>query len=947
MPVREIIDLLSSSPLPQYSPAPSTMTKKNQDLLMSSPLPPSPSVMFSAFAERAAAAAAAKAKETQGSKVEGTAIWDTPEDTREVELPPQPGTKNKRASKTITHAGVKKPRAQKATVKSKAEKKTQLRNGQIKARVVKNPLELGMSSKYFPEKPQPMGREHPPEIPTISTISDPTLNKIPLAPKSPNQGPHLEPPLYVTRRQWTPVKNTGFLPDNSSPLVNGEPKVTKATFSKMIGAMRYSTESFENAQEVSVSMDNRASNGLIKKQAIEVRKLNRNLHSIKCRANDVIIQIIGLPNSAAVAMATTIEPPIPKPKTLKQKRKTITDQATASYRTATASPLLKYLSPQTSITEDTDSQKLLSRKPGSPAKKKRKSDPETVILLSPTSARERFDSQEFVFETCSQLERANEHETGQTHDSQSIIGLDGANDDYYDEPPPPPSTSVARRGFLKTLARDRKGGSLFRGYSREMRYDRVDMGHEVPAVDAQEQPARQREIRLSKLQGTGGRLWNAAARDLDGGLLDVEFVDMTGSDNGDNGGNGCLGSESSQWKEDRDLLRDRMTAVETIAIGESVTRNGAEESWQSIRRETQIVEGIAAARENDPVQTIRGPRNGPQTISLGPMSTTALLVTPHTINPVMTRAPGDSSRSISSSATTSLMAPAKNQPNMSSPVLNPAAPKAKKSKQPKPAPAMPDFQSYHTTKLKAEIAKFGFKDMRTRDRMVSCLERCWDAQNKVATTAVQSAALPEANDSGPVANTTRLPQQDTNAEETVPALHPQNELVSALKKPRTRAIKKTEKEKATPKSPKPLKPKAVPKKKTSKAAPQSDDASDGAPDIIDLSELGSPKRKRTLKSGTRKPSIPPPSPKSAARKSTQLHHRISEMVRGSGRTGSKFSFYHSILMYDPIILEDMTSWLNSMPHLGKVDVEDVKAWCEANGVCCVKSESLRGKRNKR
>lgn len=653
--------------------------------------------------------------------------------------------------------------------------------------------------------------------------------------------------------------------------------------------------------------------------------------------------MIGPLNSAA-----TTGPPILKLKAPKRKRKTITDQATASYRTTTNSSLLQNcLEDQTPPTaEDRNPRKLPSRKPAPPAKKKHRSDTETVILLSPTGARKRFDSQEFVFGTCSQLERTPEDGVGPSYDPQPIIEFDNQNANY-DDGSLPPSTSVARRGFLKTLVKDRKGGSLFKGDSWEMK-NRLIAGHDVSTTGVQEQPARQRESQPSKLQGAGGMLWNAAARDPDGGVLDVEFVDMTGSDKGDSS---CLESKGTRLKGNSDLLRGGTTAMETAAIGRLSTQNDAEESCQSIGREPQITEVTAVVRENDPFQTIRGPRNNSQAIRLKPTSA-LLLVTPHTTNPVPARV-GDSSRSINLSATTSSVAPVEKQPNPPNPVLNSVALKSKKPKQPKPVPVMPDFQSYHLTELKAEITKFGFKDMKTKDRMVSCLERCWEAQNKTATVAAQSAAQLEANGSRSVANTTGLLQRVMNEEETVSTLHSRdNPALLASKKPCASAKqKKTGKEKATSKPPKSPKRKAAIKRRARlpKTVPRSEDVNFGTLGFTGLSaEPSSPKRKYTPKVSTRKSSVPPLSPKSVALNSTQLHYRISKVVReSSGHTKSKFSFYHSILMYDPIIVENMTSWLNSKLQNEKVDVEGVKTWCEANGVCCVRSESLKTKRRKR
>ena len=52
-------------------------------------------------------------------------------------------------------------------------------------------------------------------------------------------------------------------------------------------------------------------------------------------------------------------------------------------------------------------------------------------------------------------------------------------------------------------------------------------------------------------------------------------------------------------------------------------------------------------------------------------------------------------------------------------------------------------------------------------------------------------------------------------------------------------------------------------------------------------------------------------------------------------------------MYDPIVLEDLASWLNTV-GLGKIGVDEevgameVRAWCEEKGICCLWKENLKG-----
>lgn len=229
--------------------------------------------MLNIFTERAVAVA--KVKEAQGP-LEKTSIWDISDDAGEVELPPP--VAKRRTAKTTADTGVKKPRAQKTIEKSKVEKKAPPKDRKIKARVVKSSvIQTGTKSKYFPEAQQQTWSEamvgNQETLSSISVTQDTASKKTALIPKSPNQlPPHLEPPLHVIRRQWTPVKNTVLTLDSSSPLVNGEPKMTKKDiFGSMVDVMRYSTESCQNSREASVSMEDRIGNCLTKKRAIEVR----------------------------------------------------------------------------------------------------------------------------------------------------------------------------------------------------------------------------------------------------------------------------------------------------------------------------------------------------------------------------------------------------------------------------------------------------------------------------------------------------------------------------------------------------------------------------------------------------------------------------------------------------------------------------------------------------
>ena len=89
-------------------------------------------------------------------------------------------------------------------------------------------------------------------------------------------------------------------------------------------------------------------------------------------------------------------------------------------------------------------------------------------------------------------------------------------------------------------------------------------------------------------------------------------------------------------------------------------------------------------------------------------------------------------------------------------------------------------------------------------------------------------------------------------------------------------------------------------------------------------------------------------------KQAVLFERITEAVTSAPRSTdpAKPSWYEKILLYDPIVLEDLTSWLNSgqltrVGHDGEISPGEVKKWCEAKSVCCLWRVNLRGKERKR
>jgi hypothetical protein len=89
-------------------------------------------------------------------------------------------------------------------------------------------------------------------------------------------------------------------------------------------------------------------------------------------------------------------------------------------------------------------------------------------------------------------------------------------------------------------------------------------------------------------------------------------------------------------------------------------------------------------------------------------------------------------------------------------------------------------------------------------------------------------------------------------------------------------------------------------------------------------------------------------------KEAGLYSSLTTAITSAPRTNdpAKPSWHEKILMYDPIVLEDLTSWLNSgqltrVGYDGEVSPGEVKKWCESQSVCCLWRVNLRGKERKR
>ncbi|MCJ1467320.1 5'-flap endonuclease [Pseudocyphellaria aurata] len=246
---------------------------------------------------------------------------------------------------------------------------------------------------------------------------------------------------------------------------------------------------------------------------------------------------------------------------------------------------------------------------------------------------------------------------------------------------------------------------------------------------------------------------------------------------------------------------------------------------------------------------------------------------------------------------------------------------------------MPDYQGFTTNDLSKEVAKYGFKAIKKRTEMIALLERCWESQSRIALQG-----LPD-----PMNRNQSFPKADSEIPKKA----------SPKKKGRQRKADTTAKDNdQIPNNLSPKKSRGRPRKEKSDTSSSEKHASISQPrldcDSIPPQVQGSDLPGTSV---TIAPTSSPASPRSSTSQTTLLS-RITQAIKTFPPThsGTNPTFHEKILLYDPIVIEDLTAWLNT-EGLGRVGVDDevsgllVKEWCEQRSVCCFwQAEGWRAKR---
>lgn len=576
-----------------------------------------------------------------------------------------------------------------------------------------------------------------------------------------------------------------------------------------------------------------------------------------------------------------------KTKAPKKKPRTITELATAAYRTVeetsvepeTNETVLDYFDAENG-TDDRKQAKApskTSKKMAKPKVSKKKAEPRKQVLLSPKSALKQVSGQDFVFGTASQLATEDDPDLLRAlHEAMKASNI-------------PDSDPFASSPILSELA------------SRRI---------------------------------AGNKLWAAGARDDDGDLLDLEPLDLTESPAPLQNYSlprlsTAAANGSGQSVSTREIPVELLSSeLDTFDLSESPAVPPAAKSHFSSTRK------IVNSKESGSI--VKLPLSAEPTETVQPNVAIDLDFEP----------------------------PPSNQEHnelitQSQVYLSPSKPPAN-------TPQRPKYELFTDASLAKAIAAYGFKPIKKREAMIALLEQCWENKHKTKlgdTTAqgVMSAATVSQPKAAP---TTSAPRSNGRAKKAGAAVPPTDTAPRPRGRPKKNPEAAAEQAFTKPARGRPrMQASPAPTKEVVEIADS--DASDRDDDPFLSSPISSPKANDDLFSSSPHPPMDVSiteetedasliATEGPTTQQAMLFSLITKAVTSAPRTTNPAepSWHEKILMYDPVILEDLTAWLNSgqldrVGHDEEVTPNDVKLWCHSKSVCCLWRENLHGKARKR
>ncbi|KAJ5174897.1 uncharacterized protein N7482_000774 [Penicillium canariense] len=289
-------------------------------------------------------------------------------------------------------------------------------------------------------------------------------------------------------------------------------------------------------------------------------------------------------------------------------------------------------------------------------------------------------------------------------------------------------------------------------------------------------------------------------------------------------------------------------------------------------------------------------------------------------------------------------------------------------------PPMPRYCGFTDAELSKQVATYGFKSVRGRKKMIELLQKCWESkygkatqplggfsQLESASEAESSAAVSSARPQSPTAKSKGKTKAKRNT--SIPT---STDTTTRIESVGIASPKRTKQQHSKARTPPPssyidveeiqdseeeayLSPSQVQKRYTQIFSKTTASAREPSLDLL-TKELRSPTKSNALSPNplrSTKSLFPAAATKTAATASStrnsllDISTQITEAVRAQPASGSRSrpTWHEKILMYDPIILEDFTTWLN-VEGLGlvgedrEVGTASVREWCEGKGICC-------------
>lgn len=290
---------------------------------------------------------------------------------------------------------------------------------------------------------------------------------------------------------------------------------------------------------------------------------------------------------------------------------------------------------------------------------------------------------------------------------------------------------------------------------------------------------------------------------------------------------------------------------------------------------------------------------------------------------------------------------------------------------------MPQYGGFTDAELSRQVAAYGFKSVRGRKKMIDLLQKCWESKHGKATqpvdvpsqtssaslaesaAAAPSAAVPSSKPKSKAKTKTKSivsistpAEYATRAETTIAASSRRNQQKpSRLGRPPSSSyidieeIQDSEEEEF-------LSPTQVQKRYTEIVSSTSSQVSSleiltkDRPQTPTKSKAAVSKSSRVTESTSPGAAAKTQTAQTAERTSLlDISIHITKAVRAQPKHlkpsnhRSQPTWHEKILMYDPIVLEDFTSWLN-VEGLGlvgedrEIGTAAVREWCEAKGICC-------------